>query len=525
MIRYSGFDCYERNIIIFVAGKIMKAFLARKLFYSTPCLLALAMAEICRAETLMISGWAPAAQINLKEQPPSWLGDDAVIGRLACPGIVRLEVDQGKNSPALLKAPPTVEKSGSQETWSFSLRSGLRWWSGGTIDADDLAAWLKVNLKDIVNDKLGIEIPANVEISVSNPSTVKITWPQSPKFGPYVLSGASLYRMKSGQIECAGLYAASQFPGGMDLSLSKGYTAKYAKIHITAESQPIGAGKKGILFSMAGKHSQVLRTSIKTNTCDARLDVPILTAIIWNPASPVASTPELRDALTRATPRGEILRTAAGDIGSLISGPILRSHPGYNGKFTVKPFNLDVAAQGFEKSGLKQQHIGLPRTVPGDKPATLRIARITGRQDLLEKMISDSYASIGINTQFDEVSAGGGNFDGALASVFIPWTSQDLRPVMHSSAVKSQSKEKANFPFVGVSDKDLDDMLDAYSLAITQDAPPDFELLRKVHQKWVELEPWTLLMAHQYCVDGRGIKLPKKLNSLDSDWFRDLIMK
>jgi ABC-type transport system substrate-binding protein len=248
-----------------------------------------------------------------------------------------------------------------------------------------------------------------------------------------------------------------------------------------------------------------------------------MTALIWNPASPLAAKAELRDSLTRATPRGEILRTAAGDIGSLVSAPILRAHPGYNGKLLVKGYNLDSAAQGFEKAGFRQQHIGLPRFQGQDKPVFLRIARLSGRQDLVEKMISDSYASLGVNSQFDDSGTQGITFDAALISVFIPWTSQDLRPLAHSDALNA--KGKSQLPFVPVTDKDLDGLLDSYSRGLTKADPPDFDLLRKVHQKWYDLEPWTVLMAHQYCVETRGLKkLPKKLNSLDSDWFRSVVM-
>lgn len=476
-----------------------------------------------RAEALIVAGWAPAAQVDLKSQPPIWLGDDAVIGRLACPSIVRLEVDRRKNTPALLKSPPQIEKVGEKEVWTFTIRPGLRWWSGVTVDADGLASWFKSNLASIVKDRLGEDVGSLFEISTSGGAAVKVSWTKSPGFGPYVLSGASLYRpTSSGMFECAGLYSAVQVPGGIELSVSKGYTSKYSKIRVLAASEVIPAGKKGIMFSMAGKRAQVERTSIKTNSCDSRLDVPLMTALIWNSASPVAAKPELRDSLTRATPRGEILRTAAGDIGSLVSAPILRTHPGYNSKLLVKSYNLDTAAQGFEKSGFKQQHIGLPRSQGQDKPVLIRIARMNGRQDLVEKMIGDSYASLGINSQFDDVGTPGVTFDAALASIFIPWTSQDLRPLAHSSVV--QSKGKNELPFVPVTDKELDSLLDAYSRELTKPEDPDFELLRKVHQKWYDLEPWTVLLAHQYCVNARGVKIPKKLNSLDSDWFRSVVM-
>lgn len=190
-----------------------------------------------RAESMIVAGWAPAAQFDLKSQPPIWLGDDAVIGRLACPSIVRLEVDRRKNTPALLKGPPQIDKVGDKEVWTFTIRPGLRWWSGVTVDADGLAAWFKSNLVSIVKDRLSEDVTSLFEISTSGGSSVKVSWTKPPGFGPYVLSGASLYRPTSGGLfECAGLYSAVQVPGGIEMTVSKGYTSKYAKIKVLAPS-------------------------------------------------------------------------------------------------------------------------------------------------------------------------------------------------------------------------------------------------------------------------------------------------
>ena len=113
---------------------------------------------------------------------------------------------------------------------------------------------------------------------------------------------------------------------------------------------------------------------------------------------------------------------------------------------------------------------------------------MSGRQDLVEKIISDSYASLGIETQFDDPGSPGTTFDAALASVFIPWTSHDLRSVAHSSVLNSSERGKVPFPFVSANDKALDESLDAYSRTLSR-AEPDFGLLRKVHDGWYNLEP------------------------------------
>ena len=149
----------------------------------------------------------------------------------------------------------------------------------------------------------------------------------------------------------------------------------------------------------------------------------------------------------------------------------------------------------------------------------LRIARLSGRQDLIEKIISDSMASLGIETRFVEMGLPGVNLDAALVSTFIPWTSGDLRSLAYSGMTKTTGDVKVRFPFNAANDKSLDDLLDGYSMALTQPSP-DFSLLRKVHEKWFELEPWTLLMAHQFCVSSHGLPVPPKINALDPDWFR-----
>ena len=471
------------------------------------------------ATTLDVTGWLPAAQVNISSPIPSWLGDDPIMGRLACPAVLRLEGDHLKNAPLLLKQPPSVEHSSSGETWTFNLRPGLKWWGGSPADGEALAVWLKENLKSIVHDRLGVTIPANVIIAASGPLGAKIEWASKPKFGPYVLSGISFSRMTAGHWDCAGLYALTPSPGGFELTLNKGYTAKFDKIRVAASGEPITGSDHSLSFSMASRVTKATSTSIDTLSCPSRLDVPLVTAIVWNPASPLAATPALRQALTMGTPRGEILRTAAGDIGSLISAPILRAHPGYSPKALVRPYSLDAAGKIFEQAGFNQPHIGLPRAKGAEKPAILRIARLSGKQDLMEKIIGDSMASLGIETRFEDPGVPGATFDAALVSTFIPWISEDLRSLAHSSATKTIFDAKARFPFNVGSDKSLDELLDAYSMTLTQ-STPDFSLLRKVHERWFEVEPWTLLMAHQFCVTGHGTPVPAKINALDPDWFR-----
>lgn len=496
--------------------------LSRKFVSLAGALLALSMTGSSLGAALDVIGWGPTSHIKPKKEPPTWLGDDPILGRLACPAILRLEGDQLKNDALLLKVNPVVEKVGSGERWVLTLRPGLRWWSGFPIDATSLSNWLKTTLPQAVTEKLGVAFPADVEYSVAGPLSVKIDFPKAPSFGPYVLSGISLIRPTPDEgFECAGLYSMNITSYGVDLVLNKGYTAKYDTIKVYGSSTAMGTSPVNIKFSMANQASKASATAIETKSCSNRIDIPLFTTLIWNPSSPLSSSAMLRQGLTMATPRGEILRTAAGDIGSLVSAPILRSHPGYNSKTLIRPYNLEAAAQIFEQAGYKQGHIGLPRAKTADKPVSIQIARMSGRQDLVEKIISDSLASLGIETHFEDVSNKNQKFDAVMAGIFIPMQSQDLRSVAHSSAIKTGGKNGLSFPFEYQGDKKLDELLDDYSMSLTRDNA-DFGLLRKVHERWFEVEPWTVVMAHQYCIESKGLNLPKKLNSRDADWFRRL---
>lgn len=482
-----------------------------------------------RALDLDVAGWAPAENLKIEGPLPLWLGDDGIVGRLACPSIVRMEGPQLKNAPLLLKSNPLVERQGAGEKWTLTLRAGLRWWNGDPVDGTGLAEWLKASLPKVVNEKLGTTVPSNLSIEASGPLSAKITWPTSPAFGPFVLSGVSLSREKGGATECAGLYAVKQSGTGIVLTINKGYEAKYSTIRVAAGSLEKVQGNHRLEFSLPRAAAHAAANSITTPTCAAELDIPLITAIVWNPSSSLASSAALRTALTMATPRGEIVRTGAGGLGTLLSAPILRTHPGYSAAQLVRPYSLEAAGQileqaGFPQVGFAQGHIGQPRQKTADKPAYLRIARINGGQELIEKIIIDSFASLGIKVDFESVAAGGPMFDGALLTTFVSWTSQDIRGLAHSSALKSTAKPKAPFPFEGVSGKSLDEALDNYSLATTL-ANPDVKLLQSVHEKWFELEPWTVLMAHQYCLNGEGVKISSKVSVLDPDWFRRLAVE
>ena len=465
-------------------------------------------ATLAGATTLEVNGWSAVNSLPLSGTPPLWLGDDPIAGRLSCPPLTRLEGNPLINAPVLLKGPPVVEKEKSGERWTFTLRPGLKWWSGTAIDGNALASWLADALPRVSQEKLGISLAHAPSITASGPLSATVQWSGSSPFGPYIFSGVSLARQSGKQYECAGLYAMKTSGRDLDLELNSGYKAKYSRITLANESH--GSPVPRISFKLASDITQATSTAMRVGSCQTKIDVPLVTAIAWNPTSPLAGSAPLRQALTMITPRGDLLRTGAGELGALVSAPILRIHPGYDPKILVRPYNLQAGSQIFEENGFKQAHTGLPRTKSGDKNAVIHVGRLSGKQGLIEKVLGDSYASSGIEIQFQDVGAGASSLDGVLFSTFLPWTSLDFRQIL-----------KGPFPFAPVSDKSLSELAEAYSRSLTE-LKPDTGILSKIHERWKDVEPWTMLMSHQYCVVGDGIKITAKINVMDPDWFRHL---
>ena len=225
-----------------------------------------------------------------------------------------------------------------------------------------------------------------------------------------------------------------------------------------------------------------------------------------------------------AQPRGEILRIAAGDLGSLISAPILRSHPGYDAKTLVRPFNLEIASKKLDEAGFRQESIGVPRIGQQGQPMNIRIGSNGRGQHLAEKMIRDAFASLGIKTEFIPIGQDGKNMapedlDGVFTGVEMPWPELDYESTLHSE----QEALSGRFPFYRWNDKPLDEYLSGYHRSLLE-GKPRFDLIQRIHQRWAELEPWTILLGHQVCVESLDVPLKTVISIADPDWFRRIVL-
>jgi ABC-type transport system substrate-binding protein len=305
------------------------------------------------------------------------------------------------------------------------------------------------------------------------------------------------------------------------LKLVNGYTARYSKLHLHKQMTPVE--QPAISFGIATMEPSQAKTELpKTSECRNKLDLPILTAILWNTRSKAIENPVMRRALTQAVPRGEIMRTLGGGLGKLVSGPILREHPGYASAVQLIPYNLESANESMKHIGYTQAQIGAARIQPNGSQMQLKVGiKNEGRHEILEKMIADSFAAIGINLEF--VPSQGNaqeQLDGILTAVNLPWPSSDLRGFLGARS----SPEEQIFSFGLLDDKGLRDLIEAHHLALSNGVMAE-DLLNKIHVRWAELEPWTPILSHQACVTFKGSELRGRPNSFDPDWFRKYIVQ
>jgi ABC-type transport system substrate-binding protein len=428
--------------------------------------------------------------------------------------LTRLNLTSRKNDALLLKALPDVSKSPGQITWNFSIRTGLKWWDGSSVVTNDLAAFLKSRADVLLKNQ-------SLKYTLKTMGTsVQISWPEEPPFAPLQLTSAAFFRpFKSSPLgfQCAGLYKIDSKPTSdlTRMQASPGYQVKYS----TIDFLPSSSTKKSPFVSFEYKSKTDKSSSKHSHTCSA-IELPIVSAIQWNPRSVNFASPKARQAMTYASPRGEVLRSVAGNFGGLISAPIPRSHPGYNSKVKVLPYDLKTASDILSQIGFQQKSIGDPRLDSAGKPMKIKIGVTNStRFEIVIKMLTDSFASIGIESEFIDLTDMPTDYqtlDGILGQFSLPWPSMDF--------LESEAKTSpAIFPFGLIGDTSLDQLMVRHraSLAVLT---PSFDALSNLHLKLQELEPWTVLMSHNACVVTTGLNLKRNPNTSEPDWFRQLIL-
>jgi hypothetical protein len=488
--------------------------------------LALVTAVSAQAQNINLYGWPQPDPT--RESPAGWLGNDPIVGRLACPPLTRLNL-RLKQVDDMLVRQIVVEGA----VWRFELRSGMFWWSGEPVVTADLVRFLEAELERVAVERgAGLwKVPAR-SISAGEGGNVVITWKETPVFGPYVLNGIPFARGtpagSTPRFECVGLHRLRQDGAVMVLEPRSGSRARASSVAILSaprggkvpRDKPYVALKTATDFS----GNPWTRPGDDQVKCQTTLDLSAATMIAWNGEQGPTADPRFRRLLTQLVPRGALLRSGGASLGELLTAPIARRHPGYDARLALRPSDLDAASEGLTSLGYVRSASTALRKLPGStSDLKLLIASTDKASALVEKVVIDAFQAVGVGVRF--VPAGelkrGEHVDGILGTFDLDWPDSDLLSNFHSRAKHPQS---GGIPLARLEDAELDGALERYSLSLTRGAP-DFASLTAVHRRLYELEPVTVVMQHKACLEvGGGLALPKSgVDPLDPDWFRPFV--
>ena len=480
------------------------------------------------AAPVAIVGW-PILEVD-RHTPPSWLGDEPVLGRLICPPVSRLNLSK-KSSEGLIFHKVTASKQKSGLTWTYYMRSGIYWWNGEAVTPHDLKHFIDKQISSVIKDKgAGLwEIPSYY--LTTNSSSVSITWKKEPVFGPYFLNGVSLWRrnpaapknsdLRQFTYECAGIYRPIVKDDGILLEPTKGYRVYRRSLFFADSKEAVKSQPKSqsLTFEMPDSFSTdpAKRPPDKKAYCPNPVNTPFVTAISWNLEQKQLRDTRFRYILTSLTPRGSLLRAGAGFAGELQSSLIPRNHPGYQPKVLVRPFDLEASSKELTKLGYIRPQGDKVRLDLSKAPLKLNLISNRETPDLLEKVLADTYMAVGINVQYlSNKSPSKSQVDGVVTGIYLPWPEMNFLGHFHSS-------QKSQFPFWNTGTKKLDRELEEYAISLTK-AKPDFNKLQNIHTQLYSLEPVTVIMQHKTCLHIASKEKLKHIDVRDPDWFRKIIL-
>ncbi len=459
---------------------------------------------------ILVTGWP----LPTNEAQKAILSNDAIMESLVCPSLTRLHLAKKSSEPLLLEK---LEES--DKVWRFTLATGLTWWDQSDVSMSDLESFVRETLQpqQLTHGRFAWAIPEYA--LTSKDRTLTIQWAQKPGFGPYVFNEHP-FRKKSNNalgVQCAGNWRAE--PKAAGLLLQDRSAEGRHDILLSMDSKAVATNNERRLAFAFGEEmpgADSKKPMTQNLICERPLDTPIMTVIAWNPQGAVTRDPKFRRAVTHLTPRGALLRAGAGSMGDLISGPILRAHPGYKRNLLVPAYDPAKSDAMLNELGYRRlEEDGFRRDAAGKLLEVKILARDHEGSTLLRKGLDDSFRALGIKLRF--VDEGDGVPDGLLTGIMTSWPDGDLTQLLHSR-VSGRS-----WPWTW-QDQNLDQALEAYALSLTQKTP-NFTLLEKIHDLVYKLEPFSVLMQHRVCLEARLNKPQAKgeIAVRNPDWFRQLI--
>ncbi len=441
--------------------------------------------------------------------------DSPLTTKLVCPSITEFNLTSKKSNSVAIKSIQTV-KSKDGVKWVISLNPNLYFWSETKpVSSEDLVDFFSSNLKKIVETKnFSLKVP-RYKVQPVNDKSIEIIWNETPDFGPFILNNVPIE--KNGKCASFVNLQRKKDEKGIDF-LELTLREDPAKNTIRVYSLDPKVEDNLISIKYAGDYpaNPKLRLSDESIKCKHELELPIFTVIAWNSYDKSISQ-KLRQAITSILPRGELLRSGAGNLGSLISFPILKDHPGYSMGVKLRPYSLDKGESLLNEIGLKSEDGGSWKSLDGKKFSLKFLYDNTS--ELLLKVMKDSLTFMGIDSSFERASEKKNpkDFSGYIGTFY---SDEDYDYINY---FHSKSKDPI-YKIVNKDDSSLDKLLQDYSLSLTREKP-DFTHLAAIHKYMSDREYLSSIIQTNACLENHSnIKLEKKIK-LSSKFFLNIFQQ
>ena len=458
-----------------------------------------------------------------KDSSKDW-ASDLITQKLLCPSITELNLSTRKSNSVAIKSIQAVKTEGFTK-WIIRLRSDLYFWSEDKpVSGSQMASFFNDNLKNIIKEKnFLLEVPSYSVREVSS-EVVEIIWSKVVDFGPFILNNVPIRKDN----ECASFVKPevkqdSSFGKYLEVSLrtKKDSKSKSKNVIRFYSQKPNNIDIDNLLeFKFAGAYKTDPKTRLSDEPirCKSTVELPLFSSIFWNSYDKNISK-EFREAITLILPRGELLRSGAGSMGSVLSFPILKDHPGYNSGVKLKPYSLDQGLKMLEGIGFKRNSSDRWKELEGKKFKINLLYK--DLSDILKKSMKDIFNFVGVDSSFEKYQSQDPKKYSGYISTFYTDEDYDYLNYFHSN-----SKSKV-FSIINNKDKNLDDLLYSYSLSLTRERA-DFSFLSAIHKYIADQELVSTIIQSNACLEystkgsDTRIKLPSKLK-LNSKLFLSML--
>lgn len=500
-------------------GRLLGGFLA---------LFSLCWLSPAKGSTIQVSGWHIPIPTGTK-QAPSWLGHDAIQGRLLCPPLAILDYAAGSTKNILAKeisATSRLSMGQMQTVWIIQLRSGLAHWDGSPLLAQDLAKFLQENLKRIITSETGqLWTLPDFLVTAEDALLVEVRWSGPPPIGPYILAHQPYFQRinqvgrlfsslqenettpsENVSYQCAGLYRPSA--DGKSLLPSLGYTATRPMLAFSQTTR----GDSHIALQIANDSAKIASKETSSpvpRPCALEAPAPLATLILWNPRQTFLQNANFRRALNQ-----------------MLAAATLPLSPNYHQSLLLPILEMDARPQIDTSTpshfllplGLERKATNEPLRSTDGLTISLRIKLGVEIDPAVLGSIEQKFSQEGITINFAPRDSEE-PIDGVMTTIMLPMGTMNYLPFLHRKAIAGELYSWR------LGDENLDALLETHVKAYSQGLL-NLELIRNIQAQSLASAAHHVLFRYELCVEskkaaGDAEKTMAKQGHLD--WFKEFL--